>query len=276
MNAALSRLLFAGTIVPAVMQGQTIAPTEATISLYEQPGGQVLGADKRVYTNYFNTLRTRSVAVAVTLKYPAAGEASRISVGCQMTRPDGRVVEGIWRIPLNIVAGSTTAVGANVMFGAGKDGWQTGVHKVTCAATSPLGETFFQMSPGPSLLGDLEFRLTDVKFFLTPALLTPAAQRKYSDWFLASEATRIAIELTFLHPALARGGQVPVDCYYLSPGGRILGIMNMTYEFEPPKTTGSVAVGLGWEQPGQWATGNYLAICQMHGRPIVVERFTVR
>ena len=52
--------------------------------------------------------------------------------------------------------------------------------------------------------------------------------------------------------------------------------MNMTYEFQPPETRGSVAIGLGWEQPGQWASGDYLAICQMHGRPIAVERFTVR
>jgi len=150
MKTALSLSLLAGTL-PVPVLAQSGVQTRATISLYEQPGGLVLGADKRVYTNYFNTLRTRSVAVAVTLEYPAAAEASRLSVGCQMTRPEGRVSEGIWKIPLNIVAGSTRAAGANVMFGAGKEGWGTGVYKVTCAATSSLGETFFQMSPGPSL-----------------------------------------------------------------------------------------------------------------------------
>ena len=206
MKTALSLSLLAGT-VPVLAFAQSGVPTQATISVYEQPGGQVIGADKRIYTNYFNTLRTRFVAVAVTLEYPAAALASRLSVGCQMTRPDGRVIDGIWRIPLDIGAGSTRAVGANVMFGAGKDGWRTGVYKVTCAATSSLGITFFQMSPGPSLLGDLEFRLADVKFFLTAAQVAPAAQREYSNSFLASEATRIGIELHLPASVAGQGGR---------------------------------------------------------------------
>ena len=71
MKTALSVLLLAGTLpVPAFAQSGV--QTQATISLYEQPGGLVLGADRPVYTNYFNSLRTRFVAVPVTLEYPAA------------------------------------------------------------------------------------------------------------------------------------------------------------------------------------------------------------
>ena len=206
MKAALSRLLLAGILAPAVAQAQSTTPTPATIRLYEQTSGNVLGAEKRVYTSYFNTLRTRYIGVEVTLEYPAAAEASRLSVGCQMTRPDGRVIEGIWKLGMTISAGSTSAVGANVMFGAGRDGWQTGIHKVTCAGAGPLGEVSFQMSPGPSLLTDLEFRLKEVRFFPTGARINPIGQRSYQDLFTASEATRIGIELSFLHPGLTKGG----------------------------------------------------------------------
>jgi hypothetical protein len=47
------------------------------------------------------------------------------------------------------------------------------------------------------------------------------------------------------------------------------------YQFEASATAGAVAMGLGWEQPGHWSKGEYLAICQIHGRPIAVERFMV-
>jgi hypothetical protein len=51
--------------------------------------------------------------------------------------------------------------------------------------------------------------------------------------------------------------------------------MHAVYEFDKSATSGSVATGLGWDQPGQWSNGEYLVVCQMHGRPIAVERFTI-
>jgi len=276
MKAVLSRLLLAGTLAAPVAQAQSITPTRTTIRLYEQAGGFVLGSEKRVYTSYFNTLRTRYIGVEVTLDYPAAAAGFELTIGCQMTRPDGKVINGIWKIGMPIRAGSTNTVDANTMFGAGKAGWQAGMFKVTCAATRPLGEVDFQMSPGPSLLGDSELRLKEVQFFPTGSTLMPPAQRKYQDSFSSSEATRIGIELTFLHPGSTKSGAVPIDCYVLASIRQVLGVMHAVYEFEQPATSGSVALALGWDQPGQWSKGEYLAICQIHGRPIVVERFSVR
>jgi hypothetical protein len=276
MRAVLARVLLAGILAPAVGQAQSITPTQTTIRLYEQPGGFVLGAEKRVYTNYFNTLRTRYIGVEVSLDYAAAASAGQLTIGCQMTRPDGRVIDGLWKIGMDIRAGSTHALDANTMFGAGKEGWKTGMFKVTCAAGRPLGEVAFQMSPGPSLLGDSELRLKGLRFFPTGASVIAPAEREYQDWFMASETTRIGIELSFVHPGWAKGGAVPIDCYYLQRTGNILGRMSLVYEPEPTATAGTTALGLGWDQPGHWAPGDYLAICQMHGRPIAVERFTVR
>ena len=272
MKAAFGLLLTSLALTAA--QAQPPTGTKALIALYEQPAGSVLAADKRIYTAHFNTLRTRAVAVEITLDYPAAAAATRLSVGCQMTRPDGRVVDGIWKIGLTINAGSTRAVGANVMFGPGRDGWQTGNHKVTCAAGSPLAEGYFQMSPGPSLLGNVEFRLADFKFFPTNARVTPVTEREYESRFESAATTRIGIELTFLHPG-GRSGDVPITCYILPHIARVLGVMNTVYTMDSTATRGSAAVGLGWDTPGQWAKGDYLAVCQIHGRPIAVERFSV-
>jgi hypothetical protein len=275
MKAALSRLILAGTLVPAMVQAQSISLTRTTLRLFEQASGFVLGAEKRVYTSYFNTLRTRYIGVEATLEYAPAASTFKLGIGCQMTRPDGKVSDGIWKIGVTITAGSTRAVDANYMFAAGNDGWQTGVYKVSCSASRPVAETTFQMSPGPSLLGDTEFRLKDVRFFPTGAQLMASAERKYQDSFSSAEATRIGIELSFVYPGLSKSGEVPIDCYYLSSTGYSLGTMTVIYKLEPPATSGSGALGLGWDQPGRWSKGDYLAICQIHGRPISVDRFTV-
>jgi len=274
MNAVLGRLLLAGTLVPGLAQAQSVSVTRTTLRLFEQPSGAVLGAERRVYTSYFNMLRTRWISVETTLEYTAAATTFKLSVSCQMTRPDGTVADGIWKLGVDIVAGSTRAVGANYMFAGGKEGWQAGVYKVTCSASRLLGETTFQMSPGPSLLADTEFRLKEVKFFPTGAQLIAPAERNYLDRFSSSEATRIGIELTFVHPNLTKSGEVPVDCYYMPSTGYVLGTLSFIYKMEPPATSGSGGVGLGWEQPGHWSKGDYLAICQIHGRPISVDRFT--
>jgi len=275
MKPALKSLLIAGILSPAAAPAQSITPTRTTILLYETAGGFVIGAEKRVYASYYNTLRTRYIGVEVTLDYPAAAAGFQLAIGCQMTRPDGKVIDGIWKIGMTIRAGSTHSVDANTMFGAGNAGWQTGMYKVTCAASRPLGEVDFQMSPGPSLLADTELRLKEVRFFPTGSTIMPLAQRKYQDRFSSAEATRVGIELSFLHPASTQGGAVPIDCYVLASIGRILGVMHAVYEFDKSATSGSVATGLGWDQPGQWSNGEYLAVCQIHGRPIAVERFTI-
>ncbi|HEV8358106.1 MAG TPA: hypothetical protein VGQ17_15240, partial [Gemmatimonadales bacterium] len=266
MKSVLGRSILALTLAPAVLHAQSVNVTRTTLRLFEQPSGSVLGADERVHTFYFNSLRTRYIGVEATLEYAAAATTFRLGVGCQMTSPAGKVVDGIWKIPVDILAGSTRAVGANTMFGAGKEGWQAGIYKVTCSAGRPLGETTFQMSPGPSLLGDTELRLKDVRFFLTGGRLTPVAQRDYQDRFSSAEATMIGIELSFVHPGLTRSGEVPIDCYYLASTSNVFGVLSFVYTLEPPATTGSAALGIGWEQPGHWSKGDYLAVCQIHGR----------
>lgn len=275
MHAALRRLILAGTLVPAVLQAQTFKPTQVMLRLYEGAGGGVLPAEQRIYTYYFNTLRTRSIGVEVTLEYAAASAGLSLDITCKMTRPDGTVIDGIWHIGLGIPAGSTRAVGANTMFGAGRSGWQEGIHKVTCAATQPLGETSFQMSPGPSLIASMELRLKDVRFFATGGEPTAPAQREYGNRFPSTETARIWIELSFVHPGVSQAGEVPLDCYYLATTGGVFGRLSFAYALTPPAVSGSAAEGLGWDQPGKWPKGSYLAICQMHGRPISVDRFMV-
>src|ERR1043166_3956036 len=130
-----------------------------------------------------------------------------------MTRPDGTVVPGLFRIGARIAAGSTRTDDANVMFAAGREGWQTGVYKVTCAASRPVGDASFQMSPGPSLLVELELRLKQVQFSPSGTRSSPPGQRAYLDTFSSAGAPRLGLELGFVQAAAGKRGEVPVDCY---------------------------------------------------------------
>jgi len=274
MTNWLGPLVLSMTLAPALAQAQSINLTKAEIRLFEQPRGFVLGAERRVYTFYFNTLRTHYIGVETTLEYASASSSFTLSIGCQMTRPDGKVIDGIFKIGARIAAGSTRSVNANALFGAGNAGWQSGLYKVTCSASRPIGETAFQMSEGPSLLGTVELRLKQVRFFPTGPQLTAPAERNYLDRFSAAEATRIGIELSFVHTS-GKSGEVPIDCYYSTPSGVVLGTMNLSEPIDSAATSGTAALGVGWDQPGRWSKGDYLAICQIHGRPISVDRFTV-
>ena len=86
MKPALKSLLIAGILSPAAAPAQSITPTRTTILLYETAGGFVIGAEKRVYTSYYNTLRTRYIGVEVTLDYPAAAAGFQLAIGCHRLR----------------------------------------------------------------------------------------------------------------------------------------------------------------------------------------------
>ena len=68
MKAAFALLV--GTLAPTVAPAQSATPAKTLIALYEQASGNLLAAEQRVYTAYFNTMRTRTVAVAITMEYP--------------------------------------------------------------------------------------------------------------------------------------------------------------------------------------------------------------
>jgi len=222
-----------------MVQAQSITPTRTTIQLYEQPPGFVLGAEKRVYTSYFNTLRTRYIGVEVALDYPAAAAGFELTVGCQITRPAGRHLQGELR--------RQQVPGGGLL---PDEPW----------AVSPVGHGV------PAQGGEVLSDGTQGEYPCRTGLPGPLL-------LIGSHPHR---DRAHLPPSGAtRSGSVPIDCYVLPAIARILGVMHLDYEFEASATSGSVALGLGWDQPGQWSKGEYLAICQIHGRPFAVERFSV-
>src|ERR1043166_2031322 len=124
MKSVLGRSILALTLTPVLLQAQSVNVTRTTLRLFEQSSGFVLGSEQRVYTYYYNTLRTRLVAVEATMEYAAAASTFQLSVGCQMTRPDGKVVDGIWKIGVTITAGSPRAWGWEKVFRGGREGWR--------------------------------------------------------------------------------------------------------------------------------------------------------
>ena len=86
MKARFSRWILVGIFVPGLVQAQSVSPTQVALRLFEQPSGFVLGAEQRVYTSYFNTLRTRYISVEVTLDYAPAAATFKLGIGRLLVR----------------------------------------------------------------------------------------------------------------------------------------------------------------------------------------------
>jgi hypothetical protein len=278
-TARLAPMVLVLELIAAGDSSAQLAFTGTTIRLYEQDGGFVLDESRRMYTTRFDAVTTLYIGVEVTLTHAAAppGAAGRLAVTCDEVLPDGRAIRGMFAIPVDIQAGKTLSTGANTLFGAGPPGrWPEGTYRVRCAGGGrALGETSFQMTANPPDVPGAAVRVTGIRLFPTGAQLPAAADRKYSDRFSPGTTTRIGVEVSFAHPALGKALEVPVDCYYFTPNGGTFGPMSFPYKPAPDSTSGHAAMGIGWDQPGQWPGGNYTAVCRINGRPVAVERFVL-
>src|ERR1051326_2044173 len=298
-TARLAPMVLVLELIAAGDSSAQLAFTGTTIRLYEQDGGFVLDESRRMYTTRFDAVTTLYIGVEVTLTHAAAppGAAGRLAVTCDEVLPDGRAIRGMFAIPVDIQAGKTLSTGANTLFGAGPPGrgregthrgrspggggapagragrWPGGPYGVRGAGGGgALGETSFQMTATPPDVPGAAVRVTGIRLFPTGAQLPAAADRKYSDRFSPGTTTRIGVEVSFAHPALGKALEVPVDCYYFPPNGGTFGPMSFPYKPAPDSTSGHAAMGIGWDQPGQWPGGNYTAVCRINGRPVAVGR----
>ena len=251
--------------------------TGASIRLYEQDGGFVLDEAKRMYSTRFDALRSRYVGVEVSLTHSAVTAIARFRVNCEEVQPDGKTIAGMLAIPVDIQPNQTHSTGANTLFGGGPTGiWQEGTYRVRCTGGNrALGETAFQMTVNPSDVAGAEVRVARLQLFPTGAALVPVAERKYDERFDRESTTSIGVELSFTHPALGRALEISVDCYYFTPNGQTIGPIPLAYKPSPQATSGNAALGIGWDQPGQWPGGNYTAVCLINGHPVAVQRFVV-
>lgn len=275
--------LGAAVAVAAFAQGQEmLLPTQVAIRLYEQGGGFVIGPEARSYTTWFDTVRTRRLGVEVSIVHVALPKPMQYSVACEMDRPDGKTVSGIFRIPVKVSAGEKQSSGANTLFGMpeGQE-WPAGTYTVRCSGDQlRLGETRIHFVRNPPDVADADIRVAGIRFFQIGKEIPAQDQRSYvamnqAGYFSSRTTSRIAVELEFRHPPLPKAVSVPVECFYFFPDGQFTPAIPLTYEAPAGQQNGQAARGIGWDEPGNWPLGVYSVMCQLAGHPVAFDRFRV-
>jgi hypothetical protein len=280
MNSLLrTGLLACAVLLPLPARTADMPPlTAPTIRLFEQADGPVLPFGRRVYGNHFDATLTRMIGVEIGATYPAPGEITLLPVVCTLTRPDGRKTAAGREMSFQLFEGETLSSSANVQWGvADEEDWDPGDYGVDCTVgDQSVWQTRFTVALNPPSVEDTDIRVAGLRFFPVHDELQPKADRRYTESFEAADTRRIGVELEFTHSPPGRTVTVPVACHYYWPDGQVMPPAEMRYEPGPTWPGGYSAANMGWDTAGKWPVGHYVVVCQLAGKPVVVNRFEVR
>ncbi len=250
----------------------------ATIRLFEQAEGPVLPFGRRFYGIHFDATLARMIGVEIGATYPAQDETTLLSVVCLLQKPDGSKAEASRAMSFQLFEGETQSNSANVQWGVpDEEDWQPGDYGVDCSVDGhSIWQAQFAIALNPPDVADTDIRIAGLRFFPVAEDLQPKPERRYTDTFEAADTRRIGVELEYTHSPLGRTVTVPAACHYYWPDGQVMPPAEMRYEPGPTWPGGYSAANMGWDVAGKWTVGHYVVVCDVGGKPAVVNRFEVR
>jgi hypothetical protein len=123
----------------------------------------------------------------------------------------------------------------------------------------------------PSLPADL----TELRFFEAGYNQPARDERVYSRRFAAAEARYISYELNLEFPERDSEAVFEVEAVYYRPDGSVLSDFVANYHLQPGWTTSWHAKGWGWDEPGNWSTGQYRVELYVEGQQIASDTFEI-
>ena len=271
-------LALAACLPPAVPAADASPFTAVSIRLFEQGDGTVQPFGRRIYASQFDATLTRMIGVEIGATYAKQSEAKLYDVACTLTQPDGKAVPASRPMSFQVFADETSSNSANLQWGvADEQDWPAGEYVVDCGIDgASIGQAAFTIVENPADVTGTDLRIAGLKFFAVESELPPKSERKYSEAFETADTRRIGVEIEFTHSPIGREIAVQVDCHYFWPDGQVMPPAQMTYRPGPTWPGGYSAANMGWDEAGKWPLGHYLVVCQVAGRPAVVNRFEVR
>ena len=271
-------LALAAGLPQAVFAADSSPFTTVSIRLFEQADGTVQPFGRRIYTNQFDATLTRMIGVEIGASYAKRKDEHLYDVACTLTQPDGKAVPASRPMSFQVFADETSSNSANIQWGVpDEQDWPAGDYLVDCGiAGVSIGQVPFTIVQNPADVAGTDLRIAGLKFFAVDRELPPKAERKYAEAFETADTRRIGVEVEFTHSPIGREIAVQVDCHYFWPDGQVMPPAQMTYRPGPEWPGGYSAANMGWDEAGKWPLGHYLVVCQVAGRPTVVNRFEVR
>lgn len=281
--------------VPAV-SAQNIQVDEARISFFDPVG--MLPSLEAVETVFFDAERSGQIGFRLTLHHDNAERFDVILpvycvyIGSDSTRTGPIRID--YRIP-------PTQIRSEQSWTVDWDPTKNlpGAYQVQCSGDGDvLVERTFQMASLAAIAGvrtalsnprfppsdaevvkSLAVRVTQMRLFPAGSELPPSGERQYTSRFSAGQTAHIAVELEIEHTQSEEAIEIPFACIYSLIGGQATEAFRFSYEAGQItlalRQHGYAAKGIGWDEPGHWPPGDYVAVCGIHGRPVAIEYFSV-
>lgn len=271
-------LIFAASLPPIALAADASPFTAVSMRLFEQADGPVQPFGRRVYATHFDATLTRMIGVEIGATYAKRKEERLYDLACTLTKPDGSSEPASRAMSFQVFADETESNSANVQWGVpDEEDWQAGDYLVDCGvAGQSIGQVPFTVVLNPADVADTDLRIAGLRFFPVDRELPAKSDRSYTEVFETANTRRIGVEIEYTHSPIGRAITVPVDCHYYWPDGQVMPPAQMTYQPGPTWPGGYSAANMGWEEAGKWPTGHYVVVCEVGGRPAVVNRFEVR
>jgi hypothetical protein len=262
---------------------------------------------QRQYATRFAAGVSRFINVEVRFQNEAPGREMVIPMSCDIFTSTDQVFTSL-AIHAKMQADWTSSAYYNGWGTARGGWWKPGRYRVECKYGGKLiGRDWFEMvsggageeSPPPAPpppppnrpilpvpppapsgrtagpLGRLGARVRSMRFFESGYGTTPMDQREYRNEFSAADTRFVNVELVLEHQAPGRQMAASLGCEYQRDGTPI-GTPRFQFRLEGD-ATGSVATsGWGARNPGTWAPGSYLVICEENGVRFSQARFEIR
>jgi len=277
-----------------------LAANVAAIRFFES-GATPPFKTERVYRTTFESAATRFINIELELQHrPPVGVLSA-SIPCAFYREDG-TVEGRVDLTGDLQPGDTESWLARGWGNREGGTWGAGTYSVTCTSdgkTVVASETFtvsgaVAVAPPPPPpppppprprppaaprtpaydIPALRARVTGMRFFEGPDPPPDNPQRVFSKRFSRNSARYIYLQLYVVYPSPARVLEYPIECTYFHDGVEWAQV-GLTMQIQPDWTSSWHWAGRGWQNSGQWLTGNYRVKCMVDGRVVSDDGFEV-
>lgn len=266
--------LLACALAAGTAQAQ-ITPTKSEIRLWEQEGNVVIPLERRLYSTRFDAGRSRFIGMEILLSHTPANATAIFPVDCELRAPEGGR-SSTQKLEIEVTSGAADSRGIALWKRSGDLAWAAGNYLVHCSGRSvALSEAPFEMAVNPPDASEINLHVTQMHLFPATGPLPARDQRDYMTRFSVRKTSRVGVELEFTHSPPGGATSIPVDCYYYPPVGQAMGPISFSYESQADATRGNAGLAMGWDSPGRWSQGHYTAVCNIRGRPVAVERFTV-
>jgi hypothetical protein len=165
--------------------------------------------------------------------------------------------------------------------GATPGSWTTGRYRVACTHDGQIvARDSFAMAAKPDTnaptLPSIRGRVTGLSFFEDgPGDYPALADRRYAKRFDLLTTRYIATQVDLEMPPAGRVVDLSIDCAYVFPSGREMGVIELDYRIQPEWTRPYNTGARGWSAPGNWSEGTYRVICTHEGRTVAQDSFEV-